>query len=479
MSASDLWAAERTGGVIAALTRHLQDSILLLGDDGRLRDVAGGLVASMGWQRADVVGRPALDFVHADERAEARQRLGLLIDDPQRSGRYPMELRLLRPDGTPVWVEAVVSNHLADPAIRAIVVNCRHIDGERHRADELRRSEQRLAATLADQHAVLAALAVNVPAAMFLLTPEGVVQYANQPFLGTPPAALEGHKLQSFLAPGDATRLAAALEHVRANAAPVQYQSTLRTAGREVMYEHRLSPVAPSGVVAAITLVSVDVTERRQLEQAVLEASSREQHKLGSDLHDGLGQELTGLSLLIGSLVRRVGREAPEFLADAEELHALVRGVMETTRAMARGLAPLSLREEGLPAALAQLGQQAGRHHGGPHVHFHLEDLPRSLLPVWRAEHLFRIAQEALNNAIKHGGGTRVDLFLQQGPRYVELRIEDDGRGVGVRKGQREAQGLGLKLMQYRADVLGAKLSIRRREEGGTRVRCLCPHGDT
>lgn len=219
-------------------------------------------------------------------------------------------------------------------------------------------------------------------------------------------------------------------------------------------------------------LVLQDVSERKQLERAILEAVNREQYRIGNDLHDGLGQELTGIALMLRGVAGRLSTEYPPMLADMESITRLVNNAIESTRSLARGLSPVSLERGGLGDALEGLAMHAGELYGVP-TQFSQRLRSQRPLGAEVANHLYRIAQEAVSNAVRHGHARSIRVHLSSAGAKVSLAITDDGRGLPERA--LEAPGLGLKIMRYRARILGGEVRFERMEPCGTRVVCDCP----
>ncbi|HTU67853.1 MAG TPA: PAS domain-containing protein [Steroidobacteraceae bacterium] len=219
--------------------------------------------------------------------------------------------------------------------------------------------------------------------------------------------------------------------------------------------------------------VITDVTERRGLEREILEIAGREQLRIGSDLHDGLGQDLTGVALMLRSVVAQLRKENSSARADVEDIISLVNGAIESTRAMARGLAPVGADRGGLIAGLQSMAVR-GMERYGVRAHFNTSLKEPLTLDDGAATHLYRIAQEAFTNAIRHGRVTQVAIDLATADGTLTLSVQDNGRGFDERNASNN--GLGLKLMRYRAQMLGGDVSIANNREGGVIVRCTCPH---
>jgi PAS domain S-box-containing protein len=215
-----------------------------------------------------------------------------------------------------------------------------------------------------------------------------------------------------------------------------------------------------------------DLSERKELEAALLDAIRHEQRRFGTDLHDGLGQELTGLSLMLAAMLRAAHQAKPVRAADLEQALQVVAHAIRSCHAIARGLSPVG-GEGGLALALREL--VAGLDGpSGPSVDFAVSEPARLRLSAVVADHLFRIAQEAIGNALKHAHAHAIHVSLDVQPAQVRLVICDDGEGLGSHGA--DNAGLGLRTMQYRASVIGARLEIRSAAgQPGTCIVCECP----
>lgn len=213
-----------------------------------------------------------------------------------------------------------------------------------------------------------------------------------------------------------------------------------------------------------------DITQQRRLEREVLEISEDERRRFGRDLHDGLGQQLTVLEMMSHSLARQLKTAAPTLAGAAEEISKDIRQAIAHTRQLAHGLAPVALEAEGLMAALSDLAHLTSR--TGVACEFECPS-PVSLHDPTTATHLYRIAQEAVNNALKHAQAKHIDLCLQDLGHAVELSIEDDGGGLpSARAGQ---PGMGLQVIEYRARLIGGRLDVQSPPGQGVRIVCSVP----
>lgn len=214
--------------------------------------------------------------------------------------------------------------------------------------------------------------------------------------------------------------------------------------------------------------IGLDITERRQLEQAILEISGREQRRIGHDLHDDLCQRLGGIQLLSGVLEKELAAEDHPQAGQVSRILAQVHEALERARLLARGLAPVGLEADGLANALGELADNSAQL-------FRITCEFRAEAPVTLADpsaavHLYRIAQEAITNAVKHGSAKRVVIRLRATKDTFELRINDDGRGFARAKAA--TSGMGLRIMKYRAAMIGATLEVRSAVGRGATVTC-------
>lgn len=218
---------------------------------------------------------------------------------------------------------------------------------------------------------------------------------------------------------------------------------------------------------AGALLFARDIGARRQLEQQLVRAVDHEQERLGADLHDGLGQQLTGIACMARALRERIQRVDATAAARAVQVERLAKAALEQARGLSRGLSPVRMVPAALPRALEDLGAQMRGWHG---IDVRIEATPGEP-GVGEAEamHLFRIAHEALGNAARHAAARRVRVGLDWGRR--ELAIEDDGIGFSTTQATGGAN-LGLRLMEHRAALLGGALTVESTPGGGTRVCC-------
>jgi len=243
--------------------------------------------------------------------------------------------------------------------------------------------------------------------------------------------------------------------------------------GREFPVEISLSPLETEEGVLVSSAIR-DITERKHLEKTILEISAREQRRIGQDLHDGLGQHLTGIAFMSKVQEQKLVEKGLPESNDAAKIVNLVNEAIHKTRELARGLLPVVSDAQGLMSALQQW---AGEVEDLFAVNCRFECFAPVLIHDDAvATHLYYVAREAVNNAIKHGHAHQIVIRLAASLHQGALTIQDNGYGIGpVVPGNR---GMGLHLMNYRARMIGGSLEVQRIPAGGTLVTCLFPVSD-
>lgn len=219
---------------------------------------------------------------------------------------------------------------------------------------------------------------------------------------------------------------------------------------------------------AAHSALRKEVKHRRESEAELLAAVEAERQRIGQDLHDDLCQRLGATAMMISAIGLRMASQDPQVAAELQKIATLASDSIEACRLLARGLHPVTLTSKGLPAALDELAERmpAG-------IKFRWPSGRRLALEPDVALHLYRITEEAVGNAVRHGKAARISIELGMLDGVTVLAIEDDGPGFARVAG---SDGMGLRNMEYRANVIGAKLVIGPRDGGGgTRIVCTVP----
>jgi PAS domain S-box-containing protein len=367
-----------------------------------------------------------------------------------------IEFQALDSSKRPRWLAARVIRAIAEGGFVAIGTT-QDVSARRAAEDALRASE-----------AVLRSVADNSPDSIARVDAQLGIRFANGALRGDHRGSIIGRDATDYPA-DESVETVEQLRSVLATGRPIRFETRVaRDTGRESVLEHRVGPVIEGGRITGVIVHSTDITERRDLEREILEISNREQRRIGSDLHDGLGQELTGIALMLRGVASAVERGATPRVQHLEEVVKLVNGAIETTRTLARGLSPVALEGGGLVYALRSLTARA-REMYGLDVRFRSRVVPRVTLDAAATGHLYRIAQESLTNAARHARATLVTVQLTVRGRRATLAVADNGRGLPGGA----SSGMGLKIMRYRAHMLGGELTIEPAASGeGTRVAC-------
>ena len=327
---------------------------------------------------------------------------------------------------------------------------------ERYDAEaRLRRSEELLRTTTA-----------NTADTLILVDADLRICFINRGLCDVSIEGLVGEDYSALLPESVRSGVVDKLQRVLMTAEPATYEFETNLSGFETSYyENRAVLVREDVIGTGISITVRDITERKRLEHEILEVASRERQAVGRDLHDGLGQELTGVSLLLRGLATRLEAQAPESVPQINEIVKLVNQSIQTAHGLARGLLPVSSEGGGLAGALHSLADRS-RDVYGLEVVCRVKVSPKRALSEGTANHLYRIAQEALTNTARHAHASSVDIYLLVTAGKYLLRITDNGIGIG--DAHLEGFGMGLKIMKYRASMIGATFEIVSNHPHGT-----------
>lgn len=258
----------------------------------------------------------------------------------------------------------------------------------------------------------------------------------------------------------------------RGEPAEEQAVETVRTRkdGSAVHLLQTISPVKDDrGHDVGVSIIARDITDRRNLEREVLESAAREQQRIGRELHDSLGQELTGLSYLAKSLQQKLAAAENPQAETAQTIASGIQQALRGVRSAVQGLVPVEVDASGFMVALEKLVSQTQTHCG---IDCRIDSRePVEIDDNVVATNLYRIVQEAINNAVKHARATQIVVRPETFNGTLSVTIEDDG--VGIAEPSRQNGGMGLRIMQYRAGVIDAALDVHPANSGGTAVVCL------
>jgi PAS domain S-box-containing protein len=321
------------------------------------------------------------------------------------------------------------------------------------------------------------AILQTVGALVTVLDPDGRIVQFNRACELTTGYSLEevrGKRIWDFFVlPEEVERFKQVFTHLSVDQLPQDYQShwvTRHGTRRLIAWSSTMLP-GGDGTPCYIIATGIDITEREQLERALLNISAREQRRIGQDLHDGLGQHLTGIAFMAKVHEEKLAAKQVSDAADAAKIVRLVNEAIHKTRELARGLLPVVSDAHGLMSAL-QLWAAEVEDLFGISCRFECETAVL-IHDYAMATHLYHIAQEAVNNAIKHGYARNILIRLSAENKWGTLLVVDDGVGISEERGN--TLGMGLHIMSYRAGMIGGRLEVRRNPTGGTAISCMFP----
>lgn len=352
---------------------------------------------------------------------------------------------------------------------------------------ELRRSNERLRQSEQFLQTLLDHLPLSVYAKML---PEGRYILWNRTLATTSGIASQealGKTDRDLATPEEADALRRQDERVARTGAIQEATEIQRRAQEDPRLIHTIKvPIpGPDGAPLYILGIAEDVTERKRTEEAILKAIESEQRRIGGDLHDGLVQTLVGVAAMNQFLAKKLTTAGMDTLSITDRIENLMDQAIEQARSLARGLYPVNLEREGFASALQELAEGMQKVYGIPCL-FSC-NTPFSVASIDMATHLYRIVQEAVSNAIRHGKPDQVVIAVSQEGASKILTIQDDGSGIPAELVSPSSHGgsvgcsagMGLRTMRYRAELIGAVLRLERLASGGTRVTCSLRSLDT
>ena len=416
-----------------------------------------------GYSAAELLGLRLSQVTHPDDRQRDWEAFQRVVRGEQPD--YHTEKRYVRKDGSVAWVN-VNMTVLRDAAgqVTRTVAAIEDIT-ERKRAEEaLHKSENELAAFFEDS-----------PLGLLWTDPDGRIVRVNRAeleLLGRSAEEVLGRPISHFHVERETAE--DILGRLARGETVHNYRARLRRQGGSIKQVR----IDANGLWEQNRLVRSrwfvrDITRQVELEREILAVSEREQRRLGHDLHDDLCQQLAGIQFVSQTLASNLDARTDPEAARAKEIAQAIQHAMAQTRELARGLSPVGLEADGLMAALSGLAERTQKVF---RIQCHFRCAPPVLVPDHSvAIHLYRIAQEAVGNAIKHGKASAIEIRLAAAEKSLRLGISDNG--IGIPRQLPPQRGLGLRFMQYRAGVIGGSLLVQREPTGGTSVVCTVTDG--
>ena len=430
--------------------------------------VSPQIEATLGFSQEEWLEDPIRWYqqIHPDDKqrwsVEAAQMF--LSGTPLRSA-----YRVMARDGRVVWF------HCEAKMIRRKNGRPWFIHGIAFDITELKRAEE----ALQEERNVVSAILHTVGALVVVLDSEGrIIRFnrACEQMTGYSFAEVRGKFIWDlFLMPDEAEHFKASLQAARADQRPQEYDSCwVGRDGKPKTIAWSTTVLAGASEAASYVIASgIDITERKHMEKAILEISAREQRRIGQDLHDGLGQHLTGIAFMSKVQEQKLAEKGLAEAVEAARIVGLVNEAIHTTRELAHGLLPVGSDAQGLMSALKRWTAEVEDLF---HISCRLQiDGPVLIHDANVSTHLYRIAQEAVNNAIRHGQAKHVTVSLFPGDDYGTLKVENDGSSLG--RPEANTHGMGMQIMNYRARMIGGSLKVESNGITGVTITCLFPLG--
>ena len=332
-------------------------------------------------------------------------------------------------------------------------------------------SARRFSRALLHQETILRTTTENSPDALVLLDVNGSIRFASRALVVGGRRPERGGLFEAFFPPAVRPAIRESVEQVLRKRVQVEQDIKLTTNGEDRQYELRGVPIVEQEQLLGAALRISDVTERRSTEKHLLEVISRERQRMSSQLHEGLGQELTGISLQLRAIATkfRAGRPIP--VEHVDEATGQMDHAIALTRDLARGLSPTQADRGSLSDALSGLAEEATQRWG---LRVTARSTPPEIsAPEGVADQLYRIAFEAVSNAARHASARQVEIRLCADAAVFTLTVSDDGCGFSY--DAHPGDGWGLRMMRYRAQLLGGSVKVESAPGRGTRIVTTAP----
>jgi two-component system sensor kinase FixL len=342
------------------------------------------------------------------------------------------------------------------------------------------RSGPRLRARTAPRLALLRNLLANIVEssndAIFSRKLDGTVitwNAAAERIFGYAAPEMIGRSSAALLPPDRADEALHLMNRVRRGQRVSHFETVrLRKDGTALTISLSVSPLRDArGRIVGASTIARDISAEREMEGRILEMREQERRRLGRDLHDGLGQQLGGVELVCRTLAKSLTRRKRPEARTAQLLVTQIQNALAQARELARGLTPVMDSPDGLMLALENFSAST-RNLPGVRCVFRCEE-PVLVHNHVASEHLLRIAQEAVANALRHGGARRIEVALARRNRSLVLQIRDNGKGLPT--DWQNAPGLGLRIMRYRVSILEGSIRWRRNSPHGVEVIVRVP----
>ncbi len=450
---------EEMGGVFPLIVEHAPVGMLLVDASGKIVHVNPKGESILGYAKGELLGQTMEILLPKRVRTiHVRHRAGFLTDPTPRPMGVGRHLYARHKSGReiPVEIGLVPIKMPKGMAVLASIVDVTA-------AQEAAKSTAQLAAIVEASEEAIITLGPNGEILTWNRGAEKLYGYKADEMIG---------KDISPVIPSDRMEEFRSIRERIRRGESVQQMDTvrLRKGGQPLRVLLAISPLFnEDGSFRGAATITHDITEKKRLEQDLLYAVEMEQKRIGQDLHDSMGQQLLAISFLCNVLKKKLASGSPPPASEAGHIEELLNEAKINLRRLTRGLYAANLEDLGLGACLKDLAAHLQEISS---IRCKFEgDADLTIIDRSVSENLYRLAQEALNNAVKHSEAKEITVVLHKAGRHVILRVKDNGVGL-PESASRHSSGLGLRTMRYRANMIGGSFSVGLQPGGGTIVTC-------
>jgi len=419
---------------------------ILIHEKGVVLDVNLSFCNMFGYEHDELMGKNAIDMIiHDDHRY-------ICYANSERQYTQPYEVLSRKKNGDLMWVEIIGKPYrYNDKTIRAL--STRDISDRKMMEHIVRRNEEKFRR--------ITESSLNV---LIITDDQKVIRYASPSitrYTGFRPADLVGKEFKELL-PDEMA--ASTFDHL----ALALHGKKVKRFETAILKKNHTHAYIEASIVRVITeagrteleIYMRDITEQKKLEQEIIKLSERERRHIGQNIHDGLGQTLTGISIMIGAVAKKVKLNKPVNYDEMIKIAEKVEGAIETTWHTVRGLYPVAIEKGGLVSGLREMAMMVEHDYNIKCTV--ASDGLETARDLHTSTQLYYIAREAVNNAIKHGGGGAIEIIISLTEKKINLSITNEKNAV-TKKTKRN--GMGLKIMRYRAGIIGATFRVKSKKD--------------
>ncbi|HRZ25442.1 MAG TPA: PAS domain S-box protein, partial [Spirochaetota bacterium] len=425
--------------------RYLADMAfegILIHDNGTALDVNLTFCKMFGYERNELIGKNIIDMIiHRDYHALAYRKANARYNNPY-------EALSLKKDGSLLWIEIFGKPYIYNGKIVRVVAT-RDISDRKMIENILRESEEKFRR--------ITESSLNE---LIITDEKGVIRFVSPSitrYTGFSPEKMIGKQIEAFFPENMAAKVRRHMSDALNGKAVGLFESNIfRADGSLASIEASIVMTASTNGRRELEIYMRDISEQKQLQQEIIRLSEAERKKMGQNLHDGLGQVLTGISIMIGTAARKIRLNRSVTYDEMIRIAQKVEEAIDTTRLTARGLYPVTLEKSGLISALREMAITVENSYG---TKCRVYNQGNDTAPdVHTSYQLYYIVQEAINNAIRHGRAKKIDIDIVIKKKLIRFVVVND---ITVKNRKKKSDGMGLRIMAYRAEMIGGTFSVK------------------